>query len=191
MRINNIECCDLNIIVSDFYNHLKNYLIGKIKNKESAEDIIQEVMLKVMTAHKKNLQVENLKAWLFQITRNTLVDYYRKNANRIEENNNDINEMHFYIQESSFSPSDYVVPMIKLLPQKYSNPLYLSDIEHLPQAEIAEKIGISLSATKMRIQRARKMLYNLFAECCEIEYSKEGSFLHCTIKDSCTPLKRL
>lgn len=191
MSRDNIECCDLNIIVSDFYNHLKKYLIGKIKDNELAEDIVQEVMLKVVTAHQKNVTVKNLKAWLYQIARNTLVDYYRKNANRILENKDFIDEMLFYLQEDSFSPGDYLIPMINLLPQEYSNPLLLSDIEYLPQAEIAEKIGLSLSATKMRIQRARIMLYNLFIQCCDIEYSKEGSFLHCTVKDSCTPLKKL
>lgn len=187
----NIECCDLNIIISDFYNHLKNYLIGKIRNNELAEDIVQEVMLKVVTAHQKNLQVKNLKAWLYQITRNTLVDFYRKNANRIDENEDYINEMLFHLKEESFNPSDYLIPMINLLPQKYSYPLLLSDIENLPQTEISTKMGLSLSATKMRIQRARKMLYNLFIECCDIKYTENGAFQHCTVKESCIPLKNL
>jgi hypothetical protein len=40
----------------------------------------------------------------------------------------------------------------------------------------------------MRIQRGRKKLYDLFIECCDIEYTKDGAFLDCTIKDKCTPL---
>lgn len=183
-----IECCDLNLIVSDFYNHLKQYLMGKIHNNELTEDIVQEVMLKVITAHQKNLQVKNLKAWLYQIARNTLVDYYRKSANRIHENENLIDEMFLDLQEDSFRPSDNLIPMIELLPKKYGGPLLLSDIENIPQSEIAKQLGLSLSATKMRIQRARKMLYNLFIECCNIEYSEKGAFVNCTIKENCIPL---
>lgn len=187
----NIECCDLNIIISDFYNHLKNYLTGKIKNNELAEDIVQEVMLKVVTAHQKNLKVQNLKAWLYQIARNTLIDYYRKNANAIQENENHLKNSLDYLQEESFSPIDYLIPMINLLPEKYSIPLMLSDIDNKSQLEIAKKLNLSLSATKMRIQRARKMLHSLFTECCDIEYDKNGAFLHCEIKENCIPLRNL
>lgn len=187
----NIECCDLNIIISDFYNHLKNYLTGKIKNNELAEDIVQEVMLKVVTAHQKNLKIQNLKAWLYQIARNTLIDYYRKNANVIQENKNHLKDSLYCLQEEPFSPIDYLIPMINLLPEKYSIPLMLSDIDNKSQLEIAKKLNLSHTATKMRIQRARKMLYSLFTECCDIEYDKNGAFLHCEIKENCTPLRNL
>lgn len=188
MKREETECCDLNEIIQNFYSQLKKYLIGKTKNSELAEDIVQEVMLKVITAHQKNLQVKNLKAWLYQISRNTLIDYYRKNANVIQENEDYLKDTLYSLQEESFSPIDYLIPMINLLPDKYSKPLMLSDIDNMPQSEIAEKLALSLSATKMRIQRGRKKLYDLFTECCDIEYTRGGAFLHCTIKDNCTPL---
>lgn len=191
MKIEETECCDLNEIIQNFYSHLKKYLIGKIKNSELAEDIVQEVMLKVVTAHQKNLQVQNIKAWLYQIARNTLIDYYRKNANVIQENEEHLKDSLYYLQEESFSPIDYLIPMINLLPEKYSIPLILSDIDNKSQLEIAKKLDLSLSATKMRIQRARKMLYSLFTECCDIEYDKNGAFLHCEIKQNCIPLRNL
>ncbi|OQA86290.1 MAG: ECF RNA polymerase sigma factor SigH [Bacteroidetes bacterium ADurb.Bin234] len=185
----NIECCDLNQIVFDFYKPLKRYLIGKTKYKETAEDIVQEVMLKVISAHQKNLQVKNLKAWLYQIARNTLIDYYRNFKNQIYENVDTVDEMFFYTEDETYNSDDFLIPMINLLPQKYSKPLFLSDIENLPQSEIAEQLHLSLSATKMRIQRARKMLYELFIECCDIEYTKTGAFLNCKIKENCSQLK--
>ncbi len=187
----NIECCDLNQIVFDFYKPLKRYLIGKTKYKETAEDIVQEVMLKVISAHQKNLQVKNLKAWLYQIARNTLIDYYRNFKNQIYDNVDAVDEMFFYTEDETYNSDDFLIPMINLLPQKYSKPLFLSDIENLPQSEIAEQLHLTLSATKMRIQRARKMLYELFIECCDIEYTKTGAFLNCTIKENCSQLKNL
>ncbi len=159
MNSDNIECCDLHLIVSVFYSHLKKYLAGKIKNSELAGDIVQEVMLKVVNAHQKNLQVKNLKAWIFQIARNTLIDYYRKNQKNLKECEDFSFDEFFETDDPSFSPGQYLVPMINLLPRQFSVPLLLSDIELLPQSLVAEKLGLSLSATKMRIQRARKKLY--------------------------------
>lgn len=187
----NIECCDLRIIISDYYNKLKKYLTGEINNSELAEDIVQEVMLKVVTAHQKNYHVQNIKAWIFQIARNTLIDYYRKEQSQEKLDQEHLNEVLIELQDKSFSPDKFLIPMIHLLPQKYSNPLLLSDIDNIPQAEIAKQLNLSISATKMRIQRARKMLYNLFIECCDIEYDKNGAFSHCEIKDNCIPLRSL
>lgn len=188
-EVKNGECCDISEIVNDFYGQLKGYLIKTIHNTELAEDITQEVMLKLISAHNKSIKLHNIKAWLFEIARHTVADYYR-DSKKLNKNEIDpqLEQNLIAGDDSEFSPSDYLVPMIKLLPVKYSEPLYLSDIENLPQTRVAEKMGLSISATKMRIQRARKMLYDLFVECCDIEYTKSGAFSHCTIKENCHPL---
>ncbi|MCK9347159.1 MAG: sigma-70 family RNA polymerase sigma factor [Bacteroidales bacterium] len=191
MSSDNTECCNLNLIVTDFYDQLKKYLVGKVRNYELAEDIVQEVMLKVVTAHHKNLQVKNLRAWIFQIARNSLIDYYRKDQKNLKEYEDFTFDEFFGSDDQSLSSSEYMIPMINLLPQEYRVPLLLSDIESLPQAIIANKLGLSLSATKMRIQRARKKLYNLFIECCDIKYSENGALLHCSVKKSCVPLQKM
>lgn len=188
MNKDNCECCNLDSLISDFNNHLKKYLLGKIHNNELSEDIVQEVMLKVVAAHQMNVQVKNIRAWIYQITRNTLIDYYRKKQNHEHVNQEQLEEVLIELQDKSFRPEEYLVPMIHLLPQKYSSPLLLSDIDSIPQNEIAKQLNLSVSATKMRIQRARKMLYAKFVECCDIEFTKSGAFSNCTIKESCFPV---
>ena len=81
--------------------------------------------------------------------------------------------------------------MIQLLPKDYANPLMLSDIDKIPQKEIAKQLNLELSATKMRIQRARTKLRSLFVECCHLEYDKQGNFTGCSIKASCDPLQNI
>ncbi len=184
------KCCDLNETVHAFYNQLKYFIFNRVKDQALAEDLVQEVMLRLITAHSKGTSIHNLKAWLYQITRNVIADYYKKNST--EPTLSLDGELDFISDsEVSILLSDYIVPMISLLPDQYAIPLKLHDIEKKSQKEISTQLQIGLSATKMRIQRARTKLRELFVECCEIEYNKNGTIISCTIKDSCTPLKNI
>jgi RNA polymerase sigma-70 factor (ECF subfamily) len=80
-------------------------------------------------------------------------------------------------------------PLIKLLPEKYAVPLQLSDIEEVKQAEVSKIINLSLTATKSRIQRARKLLKEKIIECCNLELDEKGNLLSIEIKQSCEPLQ--
>ena len=185
-------CCNINLIINDNYNLLKRYLISKTGDSDLSEDIAQEVMVKLVNAYNKNIFLHNPKGWLFELARNTLTDYYRRippieTYESIDFQGQITNEL----EEVSNTAADFLVPMIKLLPATYSEPLFMSDIENIPLKIIGEKLGISLSATKMRVQRARKMLLNLFHECCEIEYTKSGKFSHCSVRNNCVPLLKI
>jgi len=184
------ECCNIHEIIQDFYTYLYNYTLQRVNNTAIAEDIVQDVMIQLIDAHQKSKAIGNIKAWLFQVTRNTIYDYYKKNnlAYQLEKEEN------IQVSSSAFSDiltADYVIPMIKLLPDDYAVPLMLSDIDELPQKQIAQQLNLTLSATKMRIQRARKKLKDLFLECCHLEYDKQGNFIGCTIKNSCSSLQQI
>jgi RNA polymerase sigma-70 factor (ECF subfamily) len=185
------ECCNINEIVQEFYNYLKSYISSKVNNKTIAEDIVQEVMMKLIESHQNKKEIKNIKAWLFQVSRNTLFDYYKKN--NLEYNlDKDWNLQEEPSSElSKIMVSDYVIPMIKLLPEEYARPLMLSDIDKVPQKDIARQLNLELSATKMRIQRARTKLRALFVECCHIEYDKQGNFIGCSIKNYCEPIQKI
>lgn len=195
LKTKNKECCNINEVVQEFYEFLKAYIIKKTNDINLAEDIVQEVMLKLVESHKKNIEVNNIKAWLFQVTRNTIADYYKDyyNKNKIEFNFNEDWKEHSISSEniSTILESDFIIPMIGLLPEKYAKPLHLSDIENIPQKDIALQLNLGLSATKMRIQRGREKLKTLFIECCDIQYDKSGNFSSCTIKPHCTPLQEI
>ena len=185
------ECCNLNEVIQEFYNFLEAYILGKVNDKQIAEDIVQEVMIKLVETHQKSPQINNIKAWLFQVSRNTIFDYLKKN--NIDTNiDNDWKIENIEFNESSkVIVSDYILPMIQMLPLKYAVPLKMSDIDNIPQKDIASKLDLGISATKMRIQRARTKLKELFIECCDIEYDKKGVFVSCTIKKHCEPLHQV
>jgi RNA polymerase sigma-70 factor (ECF subfamily) len=185
------ECCNINEVVQEFYSYLKSYILGKVKDKTLAEDIVQEVMIKLIESHQNSKEIKNIKAWLFQVSRNTIYDYYKKNNLEFNLDKDWNLEEESSSENSKIMVSDYVIPMIKLLPDDYAIPLMLSDIDKVSQKDIAKQLNLEFSATKMRIQRARTKLRALFVECCHIENDKQGNFIGCSIKTSCEPLQNI
>lgn len=182
------ECCiPLNQIISDFYDKILGYVVKNVKDPHTAQDITQEVMGRLIDAYNKQLPVKNHKAWLFQVTRNVIADHFRKK--KVVDYSTTNFDFADDDDEPEIAAEDFIIPMIQLLPEKYAIPLYMSEIEHLKQAVIAEKLGLTLSAAKMRCQRARKKLHKLFLKCCDIEYTEGGAFVRCTIKSTCRILK--
>jgi len=64
--------------------------------------------------------------------------------------------------------------MIKALPEKYQAVILLSEFEKLSHKEIGEKLGISVSGVKSRVQRDRKMLKEMLLGCCQLEFDSLG-----------------
>ena len=184
------ECCNLDEIVKEFYNALLLYTIKKTGEREVSEDIVQEVMSRIIQAHQKETEISNIRAWLFQITRFVIADFYREKYKRsafhMDEFPEVTDEDNAVYDLSVFD--DTMIRMIKLLPDQYAVPLILSDIDGIPQKKIAEQLHLSLSAAKMRIQRARQKLHDLFIDCCDITYNRNGAFISCTVKPGCKSL---
>ncbi|MBD0405119.1 sigma-70 family RNA polymerase sigma factor [Flammeovirga sp. EKP202] len=181
--MNNKSCSNMNEIVHDYYSYIQNFISKKVGHQEDVEDLTQEVMFQLSVACEKPAEIQNIKAWLFQVARNVIYRHYQShkiNTSSIEDENT------FFEQtETQSDVADYIISMIGLLPPEYAQPLKMADIDGISQKKIAEQLGMSLSATKMRVQRGRKKLLELFHQCCTIEYDAQGNFMHCTINDSC------
>src|SRR5690606_3408321 len=69
-------------IYGQFHQSLLAFIRSKIRSNEDAQDILQNVFIK-LSANVNNLaDEEKLKSWIFTITRNTIIDYYRTNASK-------------------------------------------------------------------------------------------------------------
>lgn len=163
--------------------HLLNFINTKIDDTHIAEDILQEVSVKLFENLQSKKNIRNYKNWLFQVSRNTIADYYRKNKKHTgltTENTEPISE------QTTSCVCDLSGFVIKnYLPEKYSTPLYLSDIQQKPQQDIAKELQLSLPATKSRIQRARKQLKKLVLDCIEITYNTKGQITDFQLKKNC------
>lgn len=162
--------------------HLRDFIKAKIDDEHAVDDILQEVGIKLLDNLRRKTGIKNYKTWLFQVARNTIADYYRKN-NKHTSKVFDQDAVETQSKICVCDLSGFVIQ--KYLPEKYSKPLYLSDIEQRPQQEIAETLNLSLTATKSRIQRGRKKLKELVLKCIDITYNREGQIADYQLKRNC------
>ncbi|SFG44063.1 RNA polymerase sigma factor SigZ [Pontibacter chinhatensis] len=169
---------------------LRGFVLKRVQDKAETDDILQQLYLKLYKNCEQLQGVHNLKAWLFQITRNTVHDFFRENSRRqplAEEA--ELPEPEDLSEQNRQEVEALVEPLINLLPTEYAEALRLSELEGVSQKEIAERLGISYSGAKSRVQRGREKLKQLFLECCHLELSHNGQVLGAEVKASCAPLQ--
>ena len=81
------------------------------------------------------------------------------------------------ILENKHTEKDCLERILKRLPKKYRDPIFLSDIKGLKQREVANRLNQSLSTTKSQIQRARRLIAKGFMDCCGFVLNKEGNLV--------------
>jgi RNA polymerase sigma-70 factor (ECF subfamily) len=170
-------------IWSKYHSDLLAFIRKRINDKVEAEDILQDIFVRI---HSRIGSLENssaLESWLYRITRNAVIDYYRSRRS-MEELPEWLEQPQASREESLRRElSSCLVPMIQQLPEKYRRAVQLSEIEGKTQKEIAEKEGISLSGAKSRVQRGRGLLKAMLYECCEFELDTRNQVIDCERKD--------
>ena len=146
---------------------------------------MHDVLLKAYTQKDTLKAPEKLRAWLFKITRNTIVDYFRSKTSADPLPVQLIAEEMKGDDSAQTELSRCLTPLIEALPHRYREPLQLVEINGLKQREMATELGLSLSGAKSRIQRARKLLATALLRCCEVEFDRRGSVLDYNPRKNC------
>jgi RNA polymerase sigma-70 factor, ECF subfamily len=152
---------------------LRGFIHRRIPEASVVDDVLQDVFVKIHTKIASLRDETRLQSWLYEITRNTIVDHFRsqKPEQELPETLDlpEPNETHV-LEELA----ECVRPLMDALPERYRLPLILSELEGLSQKEVAEKLGLSLSATKSRVQRGRDRVKDLLTECCHFKLDHAG-----------------
>jgi len=159
-------------IWNEFSESLKRFIMSRVKDSEATNDLLQEVFIKIhLNIHTIKKQ-ESIKSWVFTITNNVVMDYYKKQTKTSKL----ITEKVIVEPEifEEHSAKDCILPLIKNLPPTYKEAMLLSEINGLKQVEIAKLLNISLSGAKSKIQRGRRLLKQGFMDCCDYKLNEFG-----------------
>ena len=167
-------------IWNEVASQLRSFIRSRVRDHATAEDILQEVFLKI---HQKLPTVrasERLQAWVWRITRNSIADHFRK-VRPSEPLPDDIG--------GTFEPSadlpdlrPCVRQFVNELPPAYRDALLLTEWKGLTQQQMSKRLGLSPSGAKSRVQRARAQLKKLLLDCCRFELDRRGTILEMTCR---------
>lgn len=175
-------------IYTEFQGSLLAYIRSKISSKEDAEDILQNVFAKIVDNADSLSQKEKIQNWLFTVTRNAVIDYYRlKGKKKKVELSDSISQQ--LLDEESADPTkgldNCVSTMIALLPEEYRRIIEDAEILGISQKELAKKYNMPYSSMRSRVQRGRERLKQLFYNCCYIQTDRRGNVLQQSGRPDC------
>jgi RNA polymerase sigma-70 factor, ECF subfamily len=177
-----------------FHTPLLQFIRKRVPDDATAEDLLQEVFLKIHQRIETLKDVKRLESWVYQITRHVIIDYYRDKERRWTAL--DAPEV---LELAEDLPDDDVVSelfpavraMVTHLPEQDRQALVLTEYQGLTQKEYGERLGLSFSGAKSRVQRAREKLKQQSLECCHFELDRRGHILdyqprcHCCETAAC------
>lgn len=173
------DCSTVSEIWKENSAKLKNFICNKVDHQTICEDILHDVFLKLITNEERIKLVNQRSSYLIKIAHNLVVDFYRKQkkseAEIVDDSNTNFNEE---LSDTEFSDV-CVMNFITRLPPIYSEALILTEINGISQKQFAEKLNLSYTAAKSRVQRARKMLKESILACCPYQFDKYGNIIGC------------
>ena len=172
----------------NFHEPLEKFIARRVANPHDAEDLLQEVFVKISLKLDTLMDQEKIHAWIYQIARNVIVDYYRSGktfAELPEDLAEGVDGVLGPSAEGEAGASGNVnaemagclTGMVQQLPEKYREAILLTEFENLTQKALAERLGLSVSGAKSRVQRARKLLKDMMLDCCRLEFDRCGNII--------------
>jgi RNA polymerase sigma-70 factor (ECF subfamily) len=154
---------------------LRAWARHRLASAEDAEDLLQDLFLKALRQGERFCSVQNARAWLFEVARNTLADRLRVERDTLELPE----DLAQRVEEA-----DTVDSLTACLPRVLSElteedreAIQLCDLHGMPQAEFARLKGLGLSAAKSRLQRARLRMKQQMTQVCQVHVDAQGRVL--------------
>ena len=179
---------DVSLSTEDVWSELRANIRGfvgrRVRQPADVDDIVQRVFLQVHRALPTLRDSDRLHAWVYQTTRRAIADYYRAPSHTREVPAGAAVDLASYVADAADDVADEsalqelstcLKPLIRSLGPADREALQLVEFEGVTQVEAAERLGLSVSGMKSRVQRARQQLRAIVDACCEVELDRRGS----------------
>jgi RNA polymerase sigma-70 factor (ECF subfamily) len=175
-------------IWNTYHSKLHRFIKRRVHDASLADDILQDIFVRIQSRIGALREDSKLQGWLYQITRNAMIDHYRDLKKTIVLPENLVSPETDPGDKTRQEIAGCILPLIESLPDHYREVLMLSEIEGLSHKEVATKKGLSLPGVKSRVQRGRAMVKKLLMDCCRFEFDHQGNVTNYESKrETCDP----
>ena len=167
----------------EFAAPLRTFLRASTRSGADADDLLQEIFIRIQKRLPTLHDTSKIQGWVYRIARNAVIDYYRTRREHLP--------IDFELEDDDPAGEDVVDlrpslrRFIAELPANYREPLIRHEFQGEPLEEVATALGLSLTATKSRVRRARLMLRALLDRCCRFEFDRRGRVIAATARGVC------
>ena len=167
MAKNQENLLNTSALAHSLYSDILRFVKSKVNQTEDAEDLTQEVFCKIAESNLE--EISHVKAWIYTVARNTVIDYYRSKKHITSPlPENELPDFPVEADEASFNHLNRCIrPFMEQLPTDLRNIMVWSELEGKPQKTIAEQLGMNYVTLRSKIQRGRKKLGKMISQCCQ------------------------
>ena len=163
-----MNAAEYNTCVEKYLKMVYRILFHYFGNREDAEDVSQDVFIKLYSSKISTKNDEEIKAWLIRVTTNTCHSYFRNpfRRKRIDIDENEIAD----IVDTGSSEQDIVnrkvvMDAVMSLPERYRIVVYLYYYEEYSICQISNTLNIKETTIQTRLSRAREKLKSVLKDC--------------------------
>lgn len=157
---------------------LRNFLRARTRSSADAEDLLQDVFMRIHKQLPTLRDTSKLQGWVYRIARNAIIDCHRGKREDVpllhDTPEDDPGGQNFV----NLTPS--LRRFIAQLPPTYREPLVRHEFQGEALSDVAASLGLTLTATKSRVRRARLMLREMLDRCCRFEFDQRGRVIEAT-----------
>lgn len=160
IRIRNNDYTGFNQLFHRYYGRLCQFAAHYVSDRETAEDLVQDLFMRLWADRKKLIIRERLSSYLFKATRNACLNQIRADKSRRELpgriGHPDFAEQREWLEEEEFI--SYLNDCINQLPERSRQVFIMSRIEEQKLDEITEKLGVSVKTIKNQLWKSMQFL---------------------------------
>jgi RNA polymerase sigma-70 factor (ECF subfamily) len=174
---------------SEFHERLRAFVARRVRSAADAEDIVQQVFLRMQRSLATLRGADSVGAWLYQTARNAVVDHYRTPSRRREVPLGDTREIDtrrvWLGREgeddaaSATCAAQCLRPLMERLPEAHRRAVEMVELQGMTQLRASTAEGLSLSGMKARVQRGRRRLKAMLLERCRVALDARGAPAEC------------
>lgn len=163
---------DLSALHATLEAPLRGYLRRRAPVHVDVDDLLQEVWLRLHRVLPNLRDVGAAEAVAWRTARSVLVDHLRRHHAGEPLPDDPGEDCDAREDAATTVVASWLPAFVEVLPEPYREAVRLVDLQGVPQAELAERLGLSRSGARTRVQRGRERLRELLLACCAVRFDE-------------------